>query len=75
MTELTSWVPAVVTLVGVGAGWGAFRQTLKNQKEDIAEIKRLLLGNNGMPNYVTRSEWKETWDKFLKRCNERHKGL
>jgi len=82
MTELAIWFPTVVALIGVGAGWGAMKQEgrnqnreLKRQGEDIQELKEMLIGHNGMPNYVTRVEWKETWDKFLKRCHERHKGL
>jgi len=75
MNELVSWLPAIITMVGVGAGWGKLVQETKARKEeqhnlrsDLREIKEMLRSTNGMPSYVTRNEW----EKFLIECHTRH---
>lgn len=72
MDKIIAWMPTIIALIGVFMAWGGMRRELKGYEEryqkqlakDIETIKAMLISSDGMPNYVTRTEWNE-WCKAI----------
>lgn len=59
IVAVTAGVNLIVLFVGLGVLWGKFSKLAQDNGEKVDALRAQLVGADGLPSYITRSEYKE----------------